>query len=227
MGLGFSSNDRGPMDYPSNSKSGPPKGPQREKRVDSPVIEGKVVPKKPTMGKRVANIFIMQDPKLSAKEAARDVLLPGVRKIIFDTLMQSLSRVMLNENRPIRSGLIQNTVGTFGQQVVQYNKPTVRQSQQNPGAPQRGLTWQQRSQHNYDDLVYESLDDVIDVINTLKNLIDEYGQARVSDLYDKIGITSDFTDDTWGWIDLTEAGYRYDTQGYLLKLPAPIPFSNL
>lgn len=214
------------MDYPSNNKSTGNNGPKREKRIDVPVIEGKVIPKKPSIPKRIANIFIEGDPKIALFSSAKDVLRPGIQKIVLDTLKQSLDRIFLGDATPVRRDIYRNVMGTFGsgQPMVQYNQPVVRQG--NPGAPQRSLTWQQRANHDFDQVILETREDVAQVIGALEGLISQYGVARVADLYDALGVTADFTDHEWGWMDLTGAGSRYETDGYLLVLPKPVPLAN-
>lgn len=215
------------MDYPSNNKSAPNNGPKREKRIESPVIEGKVVSKATPMGKRIMRVFMVGDPKMSFQESMVEVLVPGIRKVAFDTLRQSLERLILGNAGPIRRDIYNNARGTFGSNI-NYNKPlaSAASQYQNPGPTQRSLTWQARAQHDFDQIVLENREDAAQVVGALQECIDQYGMARVSDLYDSLGITSDFTDEAWGWTDLTGAGATYSTDGYLLKLPKPIPLNK-
>jgi hypothetical protein len=62
-----------------------------------------------------------------------------------------------------------------------------------------------------------------EVINCLVDLIQDYGQATVSDLYDLVGITGNFTDNKYGWTDLRSATATRIHEGYMLNLPKPIP----
>jgi hypothetical protein len=50
----------------------------------------------------------------------------------------------------------------------------------------------------------------------------DYGQASISDLYELVGITANFTDNKWGWTDLRSSSVSRARDGYLLNLPRPI-----
>jgi hypothetical protein len=64
-----------------------------------------------------------------------------------------------------------------------------------------------------------------EVIKRLDQLVDRYGSASVSDLYDLVGVSSEFTDGKWGWVDLRGADINRIRQGYLLDLPRPEPLN--
>ena len=61
------------------------------------------------------------------------------------------------------------------------------------------------------------------IIDRLSDLIENYDTATVADLYDLAGITSNFTDDRWGWYTLEGASVSHLREGYLLNLPKPVP----
>ena len=58
-----------------------------------------------------------------------------------------------------------------------------------------------------------------EVIDALKTLIAGYKMARVSDLYDLVGLKAKFTDGHHGWKDLSTASVKRVSEGYLLELP--------
>jgi replication-associated recombination protein RarA len=81
------------------------------------------------------------------------------------------------------------------------------------------LSRQARTTHQFSGLVLETLGDAEDVLDQLRILIDQYDVVRVADLYDLCDITSDFTDQKWGWYDLRSARIRSVRGGYSLDLP--------
>lgn len=58
----------------------------------------------------------------------------------------------------------------------------------------------------------------------MDDLIDKYGTVSVGDLYELLGEEPAYTDEKWGWTDLTESGIRRVRDGYLLQLPQPESF---
>ena len=53
--------------------------------------------------------------------------------------------------------------------------------------------------------------------------VQKYDFATVADLYDMLGETGEYTDNRWGWTDLSKADVIRVHQGYLLDLPRPEP----
>lgn len=61
-----------------------------------------------------------------------------------------------------------------------------------------------------------------DVLEEMNNLIDEYDQVSVADLNEIVGITGQYTDENFGWFDISSARVkRVGPNEYLLDLPRP------
>ena len=105
--------------------------------------------------------------------------------------------------------------GTYTPYGKMYNNGPSR-------APQRDLSSRARSQHDFDEIILGSRGEAEEVLDQLGVLVDDYGHAKVSDLYSMVGITGSYIDDRWGWTDLRSATTSRVRQGYLLDLPAPI-----
>lgn len=72
-------------------------------------------------------------------------------------------------------------------------------------------------------LLFEMYDDASHALNTLKQIIEYYGVATLSDLYDIVGLSSKYTDNGFGWTSLEKAEIVEDKHGYELKLPRALP----
>ena len=55
----------------------------------------------------------------------------------------------------------------------------------------------------------------------LGDIIEEYGLATVADLYDLCGITTEYTDENWGWTSARYMSVIRSRRGYMLQLPKP------
>lgn len=75
--------------------------------------------------------------------------------------------------------------------------------------------------HDFDEIVLDTRHEAELVLDNLEELIKQYGQATVTDLYDLVNITSSFADEKWGWTDLSHANVSHVRDGYLLNLPKP------
>lgn len=79
---------------------------------------------------------------------------------------------------------------------------------------------------NKDDIILESRVEAEDVISRMKEIIETYGFVRVTDLYDLVGITGDYTDNKYGWTNIRGAEPVRVRDGYMLKLPKAVPLKN-
>ena len=79
-----------------------------------------------------------------------------------------------------------------------------------------------RMRHNFNDVILDSRGEAEEVLSHLVDLTIDYGMASVADLYDLVGITSKFTDNNYGWNDLSGASVSRVRDGYLVNLPKTV-----
>jgi hypothetical protein len=138
-----------------------------------------------------------------------EVLLPAFKNMLSDGVSKGVERLLFGDAHPSRSSRTGYT---------NYNP-----ARRIPGSPYNDprppLSRQARTTHNFDDIIISSRAEAEDVLDRLRDLINEYEVATVSDLYDLVGLTGEFTDDKWGWYDLRSASVQPIRGGYLLRLP--------
>ena len=78
-----------------------------------------------------------------------------------------------------------------------------------------------RRHHDFSEIELESRDEAYLVIDRLGDIIEEYGLATVADLYDLCGITTEYTDENWGWTSARYMSVIRSRRGYMLQLPKP------
>ena len=69
---------------------------------------------------------------------------------------------------------------------------------------------------------FDNREDVNKVLDQLINLMHAYGQVTVAEFYDIVGTTIHYTNNLYGWINLSEACIIVTDLGYILNLPKPI-----
>lgn len=79
-----------------------------------------------------------------------------------------------------------------------------------------------RATHNFDEIILPTRREAEEVLNFLFDLLTRYDTVSISDLYELVGETGQFTDEKWGWNDLTGASVTRVRDGYLLNLPRPV-----
>lgn len=200
-------------DFPSNSKK------SKEKQKIEPVVTGKVVQRKPSLGKRLRETLVSGDTGSVGNYILFEVLIPAMKDVVADMVSQGIERVMYGEAR--------SRSRRTGQQPghVTYNRPVQTQLPWSPARPDPRpvITRRGRADHNFNDIVIATRGEAVEVIDRMGELLQRYNQVTVSDLYELTGITASFVDEKYGWLDLTTANVQRVSGGYLLDLPRPEP----
>lgn len=206
--------------FPANShKTDPP----TEKRVQK-VTVGKVVTRKPPLGRRVASLLIGAEAKQSWMAVLQDVVVPAARDMAADALSQGFERLIYGEpkSRPRRGPIL----GGFQQApTISYNRyasPVGRAAGVSTKRDDsRPMSRQSRASHNFDEIILATRAEADAVLEQLYEVLSKYDVATVADLYELVGVTGEYTDEKYGWTDLHGSDVTRIREGYLLNLPKP------
>jgi len=199
------------VDYPSNSRKA--KDAPQEKARPEKVVEGAVTRRKKGWRGKLSETFLSEDSTSVVSYVVMDVLVPAAKNAVSDAISQGIERMLFGEIRTRRAPVGGGRPGGYTNYNRMYEEP------------RRELSRQARATHDFNDIVLASRGDAEDVIDRLRDLISQYEVATVSDLYDLVGLTGDFTDDKWGWYDMRSASVRAVRGGYLLNLPRTQPIT--
>ena len=186
------------------------KSKEREKRVDKPVVTGKVMTKKPSKIRRLTSEFISDDAKNVKSFVFGEVLIPAIKKAISDIVTNGIDMVLYGESR---KGNKRSTADRVSYRDY-YSRDYRSTRNDRPPAP---------SSYSYDDIVLESRGEAQDVLNRMDELMDSYGLVRVADLFDLVGKRHDYTDMNYGWVNIASAEIVRVREGYWIKMPRAIP----
>lgn len=191
--------------YPSNSHKAK-EAPERidDKKKIEKVVTGQVKTKKKNgLGKFMSGLVSEETPDIKTY-LFKDVVVPTIKKTITDIV-----DMLLYGGRGGRRG---STNASRVSYRSYWDDP--RDSRNEVRAVQA---------YNYDDIILDSRGDAEEVLNQLNDLIDVYKIASVADLYDLVGITGNYTDNKYGWTNLSTAYVDRCRDGYRLKLPRALP----
>ncbi|MCX7817551.1 MAG: hypothetical protein N2317_08620 [Syntrophales bacterium] len=201
------------MDFPSNShKSRQEK--EETKKVEK-VVTGPVVARKKSLGKRVLETFIGDDINSVGSYILHDVLIPAAKATITDMVQGGIEMFLYGERKGSR------TRRENGRSYVSYNSYS-SSSPRRDDRDRRDISSKNRARHSFDDIILSSRGEAEEVLSNLVDLVLDYGQASVSDLYELVGITANFTDNKYGWTDLASASVSRVRDGYMINLPKPV-----
>jgi hypothetical protein len=205
------------MDYPTNSHRQKEPKPPAEKKIQQ-ITTGDVVRRKKPLSKRFAETFVGGDARGVWGYIVLDVLVPAAKDTIADAFSQGIERMLFGDSRS--PGRRSRPGGQNG--YVSYNRyaPTSSIRRDEP----RNLSRRSRASHDFDEIILSSRVEAEEVIDRLFDLISRYDVATVADLYELVGVDSNYTDNKWGWSDIRGTGAtRTRGGGYLLDLPRPEP----
>lgn len=212
-------------DFPGNSRNKPSEPAEKPKKVER-IVSGEVSRRKPTLGKRLKEMFVGGDAQSVGSYVFGDILIPAVKDTIADMISQGIERMLFGEARSSsrRTGSRPSTSPGY----VSYNRfssgPAWKKDDRREES--RPMSSRARASHDFQDILLEKRVEAEAVLDNLFNLVQMYEQATVADLYDLVGISPSFTDERWGWTDLRGSGVTRTRDGYLLALPRPEPLSE-
>lgn len=184
-----------------------------EAKAIEKVVSGTSTKKKRSLLKRFADIFLTEDVGDVKTYILYDVLIPAVKENIADMINGAVGMLFFGEanRRSRRSANPQNGTrinygGYFSDGQKKEKMPNYNRS---------------RIAHNFDDVIFETRGDAELVLDGMLELLNsEYRQVTVADFYDLAGITSEWTDNKYGWTDLRSARVvGSPSRGYSIELP--------
>lgn len=189
--------------YPSNSK---------EKKKVEKVVNSLVINRKKSLSKKFKETFFGDDMNNVVSYIIYDVLVPAAKTTVSEIIGGGVEMLLFGSAKGSRTRREQ------GKSYVSYNS---YYNSERSKHEKRELN-RTKSRLNFDDIILESRGEAEEVISYLVDYTIDYGMATVADLYDLVGIASNFTDNKYGWVDLSSANVTRVRDGYLINLPKAI-----
>lgn len=199
------------MDFPGNSNT------EKTEQVVKPevvkVVSTAGVIRKKSLGKRFKGVIFDGALKGAVNYVTRDVLLPALKNMMFDTLTKGSERVIFGDTPRRRS------VGNEPNRPrVSYNNPVNRGYSNSramlPDQPPHVARRQEGS-----EVVLVSKTDAEKVLHTMIEILDRYGMVTLADFNELCDLASAHTDYKWGWTNLLYVGVLQRRDGFIIDLP--------
>lgn len=171
-----------------------------EKKKVEKITTGKVKVRKKNELRKLTDVFISEDADDVKSYIFMDVLVPAIKKAVFDTV-----EMLLYGNDKSRKTSSASRISYRDY----YEKDKNRRNGDN----------RYRTGYSYDDIVLDNRGEAEEILDRMDELIDTYGLVSVADFYDLAGITSAYTDNKYGWTNLRNASVVKVRDGYMIKLP--------
>lgn len=183
---------------------------EREKRVEKPVVTGVVKTKKPSKLSKLTGEFISEDARNVKSYVWGEVLIPAIKKLISDIVTDGIGILLYGESRG-------NSKRSTADRV------SYRNYYDRDGRGSRNDRPTISSAYSYDEIILNSRGEAEDVLSRMDEIVDTYGLVRVSDLYDLVGLTCNYTDNKYGWTNIRNAEVIRVRDGYMIKMPRAVP----
>lgn len=194
-------------DYKANSHKSKAEAEKKEKEKITPVVKGNK--KKQSMTRKLADNFVSDDVHNVKSYVLMDVLIPAAKKAISDIVTNGIDMILYGE-----SG---RTKKRSSSDYISYNRYSSRDRDRDYDRERT------RSGYSYDDIVLDTRSEAMDVLARMDEIIDTYGQVSVADMYDLVDVSSNYTDNKYGWTNLRDAEPVRVRDGYIIKLPKAKP----
>ena len=180
---------------------------QVEKRAEK-VVRGKVKTRS-NPGRKFTDIFISEDAANVKNYIIMDVIVPSIKKAVYDLIVGTIDMSLYggrgNGKRPTADKI----------SYRDYNNVS-RRDDRSYGSTRT------TSGYSYDDVVVETRGEAESVLQRMDEIMEEYEQVRVADLYDLVGISGDYTDNKYGWTNIRNARVVRTRDGYKIEMPRAI-----
>ena len=174
------------------------------------VIKGKAKVKKNEV-RKLTDVFISEDVANVKSYILMDVIVPAVKKAIYDLVVGTLDMSLygghgVNGKRPTADKVSYrdyNSVSRRDDRTYNTNRTA--------------------SGYSYDDIIVDTRGEAESVLARMDEIMEEYESVRVADLYDLVGVTGQYTDNNYGWTNIRNAEVVRVRDGYKIKMPRAIP----
>lgn len=176
------------------------------------VVSGRVRVKKQRKGnlEKAAEIFTGQDLNSVKEHLIKDVLFPNIQKLLYDTITNGADTIIYGGK-----GKNKRSDGTRVSYWRSYDSGS--------GSSNEKTTYSGRGIYNFENLLFEKKQDAEAVLDSMQEIIDQFGVVSVADLYDLADVTIDNTTaSNYGWKSIASAKSVATPDGWILSLSKPI-----
>lgn len=181
------------------------------------IITGKVTTRKPSLPERMKNAMMAEDAQTIGQYVLRDIILPEFKSLLRQVIVGATDRTLWGAGGTRARG----RAGDRGRnERVMYNDVVTRGREPEP---RRAMSREAQARHDFREVILDSRQEAVEVLEALTERVRKYGFTSVSDLYDICGVTGSYADQRWGWSDLRDADIIDYRGSWMLDLPKPEP----
>ncbi len=179
-------------------------GKQRDK-VEK-VVTGGVRQKKKSGVSRLGGMIVPGDLDSAASYILQDVLIPTIQRALYEMVCNGLGMLLGQAPRTSKS----SPNGARVSYRAYYDQKNDRRDYNSSKT---------RTAYSYDDVIFDRVADAEEVLWRMEELLERFDSVSVADLLDMAGLPANYTDNKYGWTDLSMARVESVMGGYRIRLP--------
>lgn len=176
------------------------------------VVNGPVKTKKNEV-RKIADIFISEDISNVKSYIFMDVIVPAVKKAIYDVVTNGIDMFLYGGSGKSKSSSNTSKVSYRNYYDQKNSNVTYRGSESS----------RNHNSFDYDDIVFNDRGEAEAAKQQMQDIVARYGIVTVNDLYEMTPLTAPYTSQKYGWMDVSSAEVVRVRDGYILKLPRAVP----
>jgi len=184
------------------------------KKVPVPIIPVGAFKVKRPASRRFKEFVFAESPKNIAGNVAKNVVVPRLKEGVQQALFAMINGMLFgNAGNAVGQQFMQGTLlrgGATNYQAIS-NQPS--------GLQQAMAANQSRPKVKYTDVRFSNQQHAETILANMYNLMNTYGRVAIGDLNDMIGVSSEISDNSYGWSTLQGSTISQDGGGWLLELP--------
>lgn len=186
-----------------------------EKRVQK-VVKDPAKTKKNEV-RKIADIFISEDVSNVKNYIFMDVLVPAVKKAIYDIVTNGIDMFLYGGTGKGKSSSSPGAKVSYRSYYDQKNSSSGYRGSENVRS---------NNGFEYDDIEFQHRGEAEAALQQMHDAIARYGIVTVADLYDMAGLTAPYTSQKYGWMSVNGVNVVRTRDGYVLKLPRAVPIDD-
>lgn len=195
-------------ELPSNSHNSKREAAAEQKKEISKIVKGRVATRKKSLGKKIVETFSGGEGASVSDFILHDILVPSIKEMLYKVITGGTEISLFGQKRTPNV----NRVG--GSSYISYGGITRDPVQRN-----QGFATSAKRGRSFEEIIFEHRTDAEETLSGMLDVLETYNVVTVADFYDLIGRTGNYTDNKFGWFDLSSSSVSRVREGYIINLP--------
>lgn len=185
---------------------------KRERKRLKPLVgKDQLVSSKKSFGQKFKETFLSEDIDSVKDWLLLDVIIPGMKDIMADTVQMFLFGESYGGRRR----------NSYRDDYYDYRGSSYYRSKSRRRGRERNRRredYYSESKADYRNIVLRSKEAAEQIVEELRGRIRSEGSVSIAELFDLVNVAGDYTDNGWGWKHEDEIGIRRVRNGYLIDV---------